>query len=588
MSKFRLKDFFPSEIGSPRAGQLDVFSKLDLVLADPDVKYYMIDAPVGVGKSAIVASIIKYFEHADINSVILTPLKYLQDQYSDVFPDIPNIKGRANYVCPVEHDRNGNAVTAAEASCSFGTQCHYSKQNPGQCGYYTVRNKALAHPYFVSNFRYFLLARKFLCSPMVTANMMVLPRKVLLIDEAHTIADEVLSTLGFRLTVKMLGKPVPTYASAVAYAPVISDAMKNIESRLLELEARINSAGIRSISDAGADEFVDGDLGEAAMTDPAIGSDGSSSGTGFIIPAGATLNPDIQIALKQYKDMSNQKGKLQKFLISLAANDEWIPQAKEDKYGKYVEFLPLKVSPFIPKMLFSGFDKVIMLSGTFMSQQAYAREVGIGSNDSLMYTSIPHPFPLTNRPIYYAPNIGNMSYKQQATSIPQMAKTIARLFDHYTGKRGIIFTVSGALQLALIRELSNIRPDLRSRITDATPENKEEALRQHMTQPDSVIFTTSMWQGVDLKDDLSRFQVFVKVPYASLGDLRIKKLANSDETWYHIQAAKVFCQGYGRSVRTETDYADTWILDSAFGGFYAKAQPIFPTWFQEALVTTTL
>ena len=131
MSKFRLKDFFPSEIGSPRAGQLDVFSKLDLVLADPDVKYYMIDAPVGVGKSAIVASIIKYFEHADINSVILTPLKYLQDQYSDVFPDIPNIKGRANYVCPVEHDRNGNAVTAAEASCSFGTQCHYSKQNPG-------------------------------------------------------------------------------------------------------------------------------------------------------------------------------------------------------------------------------------------------------------------------------------------------------------------------------------------------------------------------------------------------------------------------------------------------------------------------
>ena len=41
-----------------------------------------------------------------------------------------------------------------------------------------------------------------------------------------------------------------------------------------------------------------------------------------------------------------------------------------------------------------------------------------------------------------------------------------------------------------------------------------------------------MAEGIDLKDDLSRFQIITKVPYPNLGDERIKIRCNKDYIWY--------------------------------------------------------
>ena len=86
-----------------------------------------------------------------------------------------------------------------------------------------------------------------------------------------------------------------------------------------------------------------------------------------------------------------------------------------------------------------------------------------------------------------------------------------------------------------------------------------------------------------LQDELSRFQIIVKVPYPDLSDMRVKVKMEKDRRWYDWQTALRLVQTYGRSVRSKEDYADTYILDSQFIPFMRRHPTLFPKWFTEAL-----
>jgi len=97
------------------------------------------------------------------------------------------------------------------------------------------------------------------------------------------------------------------------------------------------------------------------------------------------------------------------------------------------------------------------------------------------------------------------------------------------------------------------------------------------------MISPSLFQGVDLKDDLSRFQVVVKVPYPDLSERRTKVKLDRDRGWYDWQTALRLVQTYGRSVRSETDHAVTYVLDSNFTRFVAEHRGLFPEYFLEAV-----
>ena len=72
----------------------------------------------------------------------------------------------------------------------------------------------------------------------------------------------------------------------------------------------------------------------------------------------------------------------------------------------------------------------------------------------------------------------------------------------------------------------------------------------------------SLWEGVDLKDDLSRFQIIAKVPYPNSTENWVKKKMNLFPFWYRSVAMTKLLQGTGRSVRNMQDWAKTYMLDS--------------------------
>ena len=109
-------------------------------------------------------------------------------------------------------------------------------------------------------------------------------------------------------------------------------------------------------------------------------------------------------------------------------------------------------------------------------------------------------------------------------------------------------------------------------------------IRKHFeSSNDTVIISPSLTEGIDLKDDLSRFQVLCKVPYPYLGDKLSQRRMKKRKLWYPYQTARSIVQAVGRSVRNEHDHAVTYILDSSWERFYRQHSDMFPGSFKRAL-----
>lgn len=121
------------------------------------------------------------------------------------------------------------------------------------------------------------------------------------------------------------------------------------------------------------------------------------------------------------------------------------------------------------------------------------------------------------------------------------------------------------------------------RLIHTDPEkSREEIASEHFrsTRP-TVLISPSLHTGIDLKNEQSRFQILVKVPYPSKGDRWICAKMKKDPAWYNWQTGLRLMQACGRSIRSKDDWAKTYVLDTSFGDFVKKNG--LPVWFREAI-----
>jgi len=196
-----------------------------------------------------------------------------------------------------------------------------------------------------------------------------------------------------------------------------------------------------------------------------------------------------------------------------------------------------------------------------------------------MFIKLPSLFPIENRKVY-ALNIGSMAYKEKAKTIPKIAETVKLLLDKHKGERGIIHTVNYEVAEYLIKYLKS------DRLIMPKGKNRDSEIEYFMnsSKNDLVLISPSLQEGVDLKDDLSRFTIVCKMPYASLADDWVKKRMELSPKWYSEQTLMNLIQMTGRSVRTETDFATAYILDSNFNWFFNKNKNKFLKWWSESVI----
>ena len=263
--------------------------------------------------------------------------------------------------------------------------------------------------------------------------------------------------------------------------------------------------------------------------------------------------------------------------------DNWIVTDIDIQKHK-VKFKPLDVSKFCGPLL-TKCRKNLIMSATILDVDTFCRSIGL-PRDQVKFIAIGSDFPIENRPIYPL-NVAYLNYASIHSEQVQrlLVQIIDKIMNKFDDKKGIIHTTSYD-QVRFIQKYLSVQNQ--KRLIASDPKIKrDDIIADHINNDNSgrpsVLISPSMKLGLDLKDDRSRFQVIVKVPYPNKGDRWTDMKRERDPAWYDWQTALSLVQAYGRSVRSKDDWAYTFILDSAFKTFLMKVRGILPIWFTEAI-----
>jgi ATP-dependent DNA helicase DinG len=496
-------------------------------------KFLALELPTGAGKSILSQFFIKwYIKNINVNAKfdILTSSKILQEQYTHEFKYINNLWGRANYRCD-RHDHN----------CDYGKTCNNNtKQAPCEdCPFRESLVNWSEGRVSLSNFHIHGLYALF--NPKLHENRQ---SDVLIVDEAHMLEETINGFVSFSLNSKTW-KNLMTNGRANRYEETMST--------------------FKSISD-----FADW-LRTSFLIDLGI-SEADHRKQLFRLQG-----KKMEQKLKVLKEVEELKGKMERFLKDYHANtSEWVFDKQVVKGEATWIIQPLWTSEIMRNSIWQNYKHVIVMSGTLISSAIFNRVNGI-EDDRSHYISMPSPFPVANRPIYYYNN-GKMSFRNKAETWQRYIPVIEKILKKYQGKKGIIHCGNYELMEWMKRDINN------PRLVYAEQGKREEALEEHISREDDcVIVSPSMIQGVDLIDDLSRFQVILKVPYPALASKVNKQRLETNPEWYAWRTVSDLVQAYGRSIRSETDHADTFILDGCFSDVMMQSSHLLPQYFKNAI-----
>lgn len=249
--------------------------------------------------------------------------------------------------------------------------------------------------------------------------------------------------------------------------------------------------------------------------------------------------------------------------------------------GKKLVFRPLRAARFATNFLFSRADMIVIMSATILDVSVFCRTLKLALDDC-EYLAVDCDFPVENRPIFYKP-LGSMNFQNKGKTLPKIAEALDELLRGHPNQKGLVHTNSYEMNRFLTNALNILGH--KNRIVTHGPGGAEGALERHITSGGpTVLCSPAMTEGIDLRDDLSRFQVVIKVPYARHTDPYVAARIELDRGWYGWQTAMKLIQATGRSVRSENDFAETYIFDSDFGSFRQRNKKLLPRWWLDAII----
>jgi len=208
------RPFFPHS--GFRKYQAEVISMGWEILHDPNIDNIIIQAPTGIGKSAIAKTL------SGENAYFLSPLLGLTKQYTDEFPEMVEVKGRRNFPCLIA------SGTASEAACTRrNANCKHMTEKEA-CGYYEQKFKARDAGITISNPAY--LFRLQMSDATFDA------RPIGIFDEAHKIEASLMDIVERTLTTSefhmLTGKSLPVHDNEALWATEIGAAIMSSEKKL--------------------------------------------------------------------------------------------------------------------------------------------------------------------------------------------------------------------------------------------------------------------------------------------------------------------------------------------------------------------
>jgi ATP-dependent DNA helicase DinG len=462
------------------------------------------------------------------------------------------------------------------------------------CEYFNQLNIALASSHSIFNYSIFLA--------FLPYNKSLHERELLVLDEGHLLETEIVKFKGLSISKRRWKRYIDNLEIIdYGYDDIERwvDFLIDLETKMLVATDNSSLAKLLAIERNVKYNYCNNGRKEISAA-AAVKKD--SNNKNRIVSASELFDSDYEIEKKYAIDDDILKKSTRTFGEELAVDaikdterltrtinsillnpKNWIiSEIKKDNYKvDKLELKPLDISSYC-KSVFEKGSKVLIMSATILNNKAFCKSIGLGIDD-VKFIRVKSDFPVEHRAIYPL-NIAYLNYSnlQSLDTKVKISRAVDNLMSIYKNDKGIIHTTSYE-QLTFIKD--NISKENARRLLITDPEiQRDEVIFQHTsTKKPTVLISPSLHTGLDLKDELSRFQIITKVPYPSKGDRWTNAKRESDEEWYYWQTALRLIQAYGRSIRSKDDWAKTYILDSAFSYFIKKNKNMVPDWFIQAI-----
>ena len=566
----KLINYFP--LKKIRNNQGKVLDEIEEAIKS-NKKYIFLEAPTGFGKSPIAITLASYLG----SSHICTSTKDLQNQYSKDFNFIKEGKGKRNFPCILKENEGvdetceyGPCQKQEDFDCLYKTRLSdykinrlgtkfehidigqfeklkYIKKNNEQirfenlewepCRYFHQKWISTKASHAIYNYKYFL-------SDLYFSNI-ISKRELLVFDEVHNIESEVSNFKSFIINSENITRLFPKLQ------------LPNRNEEEIETWIQFCEYYKETLLD-----FME----EAELA----------------IENNSLKEPFTE---KNLIDCINREKNLDYVLTDMKTNkNNWlvtnIDRKSKDLIRK-ITLTPLDISYYFKEILdVSNYG--LFMSATILNKEYLCKITGL-SQDEIKFIRVKHSdFPKENRPIHLM-NIAWLNSRNILDNLPIIAKTVNNIMSIHKNEKGIIHTTS-YFQLEYIK--NNLNKENLQRLIESGPNtDRIETLQRHSQNPrPTVLISPSFYQGLDLKDDLSRFQIITKIPYPDLSDKKVAALRKKDMNWYLWNTIVRLTQTYGRSIRSQEDHASTYILDSNINYLLRNVNDMFPSWFTEAII----
>lgn len=535
----------------PRREQKEVMDFIDLEYkSNPLSKVFLLNLPTGVGKSYLAFMISDWYKK-NINKTskidIITSNKLLQNQYTDSYESLNDLKGKDNYSCK-QYD----------CSCSQGSEFNrLNKTSCEHCPYTLAKDSYISGGLSLTNFYLYILYA--LYNPKLLDNR---DPSVLIVDECHEFSEVMSDFVSIKITETLIKK----YKFAnekrlileLKKIVAIDDYIDFLKIFFEEVELTISSMEVVMSSSNRSARADKRDLKLSKLMN--------------------STNSDVNL-MNQITDLKQYLTKIEIFLKEYKINPKnWV---LETQYNEKIKQRELSLEPiwadvYLDKYVYSRYDMVFLMSGTILDKNLFCQINGLDITKTVYY-SIESPFNIKNRPVIYMP-LGKMSYKQKEETFKNYILYIKKILEKYKNKKGIIHTNSFELSNWIKDKIK----DPRLVFHDST--NKDEVLKAHQDSSEyTVIVSPSMNVGVSFDNDYARFQIVAKVPYPSLASQKNKVRMNISPDWYAWKTCCDLIQTFGRIVRSNLDYGDTIIIDGSFSDVIRHSSHYIPEWVQDSV-----
>ena len=605
---YEISPVIPRKFSTWRGKNYEQKKAVEFILGSPE-KYLILQMPTGYGKSLVAVSAGLLLGQ---KKYIIVPDTHLAKQYANSF-DVPVVYGRKNYPCTYDEKK-----TAAE--CPFErniqkcpvvreTMEYYGASRLSEldcleipCPYVRARCIA-AHEKkrpVVMTYDYFYYA-------VVKAGILDAP-SVLIIDEAHLFPEKFKSWVSISANINdVLELKKLVQSNIVQRITALYSKNKKLVSSIRKLNRKKYKMYFEKLSKLPEDvmlpdeiESVLNSLDDALSIVKTIVSIVSGMfGVNFDDVEDAFRAGGVTGALMLFPESSKEKvypflkmwkilsafGEMRK--LTVERKNMFYPDGDVYRYILYRRENKIVINTISPGLEFEdvekklGLKKVVFLSATVIPR-LLVEELKLYSSYNVFEAE-----PITpeeSRKVFYYPygKLYRDSLDQKIFSREYVNGVIDRVLRTFDDYRGIIL-VASRRDIETLTGLSKYERRLIPFY--GSQKEKLKSLEKLKKSKNGVLVSTA-WEGIDLTDELSRFQIIYQIPYMYLGDPYVFVRKKVEPKWYVLTALNRIVQGAGRSVRHSEDFSVTYIFDARLDALLARYGDFLPKWFLRSIEKT--